>query len=251
MGDAVWMQAPKIFLQAASVAVLSRVEDMKETIMDIVMTRPRLSAGTSVPGCQIATDAYFPQSRLEGCGMGNDEDQLGAALKACAAGDRAGLAKIYQSEASRMVTVAQRILRRHDLAEEIVQEAFLQIWNKAWQYDASRGSARGWIFAVVRSRALNALRDGGREDLTETDSLERLQDEVADSVYEDLFDQLDTASRLRACLARLDGLRRRTVIMAYVSGYSHGEIAGRLKLPLGTAKAWIRRSLSALRECMA
>ena len=183
--------------------------------------------------------------------MGERQDELEKALTACASGDRNALAAIYESEVHRLVTVAERILRRHDLAEEIVQEAFVQIWHKAWQYDPSRGSARGWIFAIARSRSLNALRDGRREDPTETESLDRLQDESADALYHDLFDQLDTASRLRACLGRLDELRRKTVMMAYVSGYSHGEIAGRLKLPLGTAKAWIRRSLVALRECMA
>lgn len=219
--------------------------------MDVTITASGSSIGARGAGCQIRRASYFPHRTLEGSWMGNEQDELGAALKACAAGDRKGLAVIYESEAARMVTVAERILRRHDLAEEIVQEAFLQIWNKAWQYDPSRGSARGWIFSIVRSRSLNALRDGGREDLADTDSLERLQDEGADALYQDLFDQLDTASRLRTCLGRLDGLRRKTVIMAYVSGYSHGEIAGRLKLPLGTAKAWIRRSLSALRECMA
>ncbi len=176
---------------------------------------------------------------------------LEQALKACAAGDKTGLATLYEFEAGRMVTIAERILRRHDLAEEIVQEAFLQIWHKAWQYQPERGSARGWLYAVVRSRALNALRDGRREELTDTESLERLQEETSDRFYADLFEDLDTASRLRACLSRLDALRRKTVFMAYVSGYSHGEIAGRLNLPLGTTKAWIRRSLSALRECMA
>lgn len=223
--------------------------------MDLTMVRKGSStdSGTDTggAGCQIQSTSYFPHRTLEGSLMGMEQDALAAALESCARGDRRGLAAIYQSEAARMVTIAERILRRHDLAEEIVQEAFLQIWNKAWQYDPSRGSARGWIFAIVRSRSLNALRDGGREDLTETDSLERLQDEGADALYHDLFDQLDTASRLRACLARLDGLRRKTVMMAYVSGYSHGEIAGRLRLPLGTAKAWIRRSLVTLRECMA
>lgn len=202
-------------------------------------------------GCQIGKIAYFRIMRREGVWMQDPQSELAQALKACAAGERAGLAAIYRSEAARMVTIAERILRRHDLAEEIVQEAFLQIWNKAWQYEPGRGSARGWLYAIVRSRALNALRDGGREELTETESLDRLQEEGADSLYIDLFDQLDSQSRLRACLSRLDALRRKTVMMAYVSGYSHGEIAGRLKLPLGTAKAWIRRSVSALRECMA
>lgn len=202
-------------------------------------------------GCQIGKIAYFRDKRHKGERMQYPQSELAEALKACAAGEKSGLATIYRSEAARMVTIAERILRRHDLAEEIVQEAFLQIWNKAWQYEPGRGSARGWLYAIVRSRALNALRDGGREELTETESLERLQEEGADGLYIDLFDQLDNQSRLRACLSRLDVLRRKTVLMAYVSGYSHGEIAGRLKLPLGTAKAWIRRSVSALRECMA
>lgn len=183
--------------------------------------------------------------------MEDAQEVLEQALKACAAGDRSGLAVIYRSESARMVTIAERILRRHDLAEEIVQEAFLQIWRKAGQYQPARGSARGWLYSIVRSRSLNAIRDGRREEGTDTDSLERLQEEGQEGLYADLFEQLDHASRLRGCLSRLDALRRRTVLMAYVSGYSHGEIAGRLKLPLGTAKAWIRRSLTALRECMA
>ena len=173
------------------------------------------------------------------------------ALKACAEGSRDGLATIYESEAARMVTIALRILRRHDLAEEIVQEAFLQIWRKAGQYDPARGSARGWLYTIVRSRALNALRDSGREELASAESLDQLREDGDETLYTDLFDELDTASRLKACLSRLDALRRKTILMAYVSGYSHGEIAGRLRLPLGTAKAWIRRSLLALRECMA
>lgn len=183
--------------------------------------------------------------------MEDPQQRLAAALAACAEGDREGLRIVYGSEAGRMVTIAERIVRRHDLAEEIVQEAFLQIWRKAAQYSPDRGSARGWIYAVVKSRALNALRDGRREELTETESLDRLQDEAQDNLFDDLFDQLDQKSRLRGCLGKLDGLRRKTILMAYVSGFSHGEIAGRLQLPLGTAKAWIRRSLLTLRECMA
>lgn len=183
--------------------------------------------------------------------MQDPQQVLETALKACAAGDRQGLATIYAQEARRMVTIAERILRRHDLAEEIVQEAFLQIWRKAGQYAPERGSARGWLYAVVRSRALNAIRDGRREEVTDLDSLQRLQDDGQEGLYADLYDDLDQASRLRSCLSRLDAQRRKTLLMAYVSGYSHGEIAGRLKLPLGTAKAWIRRSLLALRECLA
>jgi RNA polymerase sigma-70 factor (ECF subfamily) len=176
---------------------------------------------------------------------------LEAALAACAAGDRQGLRRIFDDEAGRLVAVAQRIVRRRELAEEVVQEAFIRIWTHAHQYSSDRGSARGWIYAIVRNRALNLLRDGKREDLVGEDRLETLQDgEQLDQIMAS-FHRLDRNSRLHECLGALDEIKRRGILMAYVGGYTHGEIAGRLKLPLGTAKSWIRRGLSSLRECMA
>lgn len=183
--------------------------------------------------------------------MLDPQQALASALSACARGDRNGLRTIYDAEAARLVTIAHRILRRHELAEEIVQEAFIQIWSKAHQYAPDRGSARGWIYAIVRNRALNALRDGSREDLLEAESLDRLQEDAQAEIAVDPLADMDEHSRLRDCLAGLDETKRRSILMAYLSGYSHGEIAGRLKVPLGTAKAWIRRGLASLRECMA
>lgn len=178
------------------------------------------------------------------------QQTLAGALGACARGDKAGLRLIFDAEAPRLVAVAQRILRRHDLAEEVVQESFLQIWHKATQYSPERGSARGWIYAIVRNRALNALRDGRRWELTGDELLQQLQEASAESVTRDLFDELDQESRLRHCLSALDEPKRQSILMAYISGYTHGEIAGRLKVPLGTAKAWVKRGLASLRECM-
>lgn len=183
--------------------------------------------------------------------MATGDDDLAAWLGACARGDRDGLRRIYDAEAPRLMTIAHRILRRRDLAEEVVQDAFIQIWRKAAQYSRERGSARGWIFAIVRNRSLNLLRDSRREELADVEVLETMQDAEHGSLAADVFSDLDTASRLRNCLAELDEAKRSSIIMAYLSGYTHGEVAGRLRVPLGTAKAWIRRGLSALRECMA
>jgi len=183
--------------------------------------------------------------------MIDSQQRLSQALAQCAGGDRNGLRVIFDAEAARLVTVAYRILRRRELAEEIVQDAFIQIWNKAHQYSAERGSARGWIYAVVRNRALNALRDGGREDLRDVESLDQLQESMQGDLLVDPLTILDEQSRLRVCLEGLDEVKRRSIMMAYISGFTHGEIAGRLEVPLGTAKAWIRRGLSSLRECMA
>lgn len=180
----------------------------------------------------------------------DQSEDLNAALAACAKGDRKALRHIYDSEAGRLVAVAQRILRRRDLAEEAVQEGFIRIWTKAHQFEPGRGSARGWIYAVIRNHALNMLRDGKREDLVTSDKLEELQDrEQIDQIMAS-WQRLESGSRLHECLGALEETRRRTILMAYVGGYTHGEIAGRLRLPLGTAKSWIKRGLSALRECM-
>ncbi len=183
--------------------------------------------------------------------MSDSQQVLAAALTACAQGDKAGLRRIFDMEARRLVTVAQRILRRHDYAEEIVQDAFVQIWNKASQYTPERGSARGWIYAIVRNRALNALRDVKRWELMDADTLERFQDASQDVFSVDLLASLEQESSLRRCLSQLDEQKRKSILMAYISGYTHGEIAGRLRVPLGTAKAWVRRGLASLRECMA
>lgn len=171
------------------------------------------------------------------------------ALDGCARGDRAALKALYDQEAGRLVSIAQRIVRRRELAEEVVQEAFIQLWNKARSFDPGLGSARAWIYTVVRNRALNVIRDGGREDLVDAERLAEMRD--GDAPLDDAFDRLSTNSLLRRCLEGLEREKRESLLLAYVSGYSHGEIAGRLGVPVGTAKSWVRRGLLALKDCMA
>ncbi len=206
-------------------------------------------SGTGALSVRYPFERHFrEENRLQV--MQDQSEDLSAALAACAKGDRKALRHIYDSEAGRLVAVAQRILRRRDLAEEAVQEGFIRIWTKAHQFEPGRGSARGWIYAVIRNHALNMLRDGKREDLVTSDKLEELQDrEQIDQIMAS-WQRLESGSRLHECLGALEETRRRTILMAYVGGYTHGEIAGRLRLPLGTAKSWIKRGLSALRECM-
>lgn len=170
------------------------------------------------------------------------------ALAACAAGDAGALKALYDREAPALLGVAQRILRRRDLAEDVLQETFVQVWRKAATYDASLGSARGWIYAILRNRALNALRDERHVPLDD-DTLSGLSEAASD--VEDAFLRLAESSALRRCLDRLDPKRRASILLAYVRGYSHGEIAGHLGVPLGTVKAWIRRSLVTLKDCLA
>jgi RNA polymerase sigma-70 factor (ECF subfamily) len=173
----------------------------------------------------------------------------GAAVAACARGDRESLRRLFEEEAPRIMSVALRIVRRHDLAEEVVQETFIQIWQKAASYDPALGSARGWMFTIARNKALNVVRDGAREDLVEPEALEAY-DATSDLAH-DAVASLAMSSRLRQCLEAIEPKKRESVVMAYVGGFSHGEIAALMKVPVGTAKAWIRRGLAALKDCLA
>ncbi len=178
-----------------------------------------------------------------------EDAALAQALTGCAAGERAALKAIYDTLAPRMVGVALRMLRRRDLAEEVVHDTFLRIWEKAASFDPARGAAQTWIFAILRHRALNVLRGEARTDLV--DDFEPMGLAAPEPDGEAVVAALSEAGALRLCLERLEPQRREAIVLAYIRGLSHGELAGRLGQPLGTVKSWIRRSLLALRDCMA
>jgi RNA polymerase sigma factor (sigma-70 family) len=171
------------------------------------------------------------------------EPEISAAIVRCAAGDKSALRLIYDLEAARMIGVAIRILRRRDLAEEATHDAFMRIWRSASSFDASRGSARAWLFTIVRNQALTILRDERRFDPEQPADIDLPQPDEA-------LQRLPESSALRQCLQQLEAGRRHAIVLAYVHGFSHGELAGRLGMPLGTIKSWIRRGLASLQECM-
>ena len=170
------------------------------------------------------------------------EAQLAAALARCAAGDRAALQMIYDGEAARMIGVARRILVRQDLAEEAVHDAFVRIWRGAAGFDPQRGSARNWLYAVVRNQALSIHRNEHRYNTADDAAMQFDCDAT--------LTRMPETSALRRCLERIEPPRRDAVVLAYVHGMSHGELAEMMQVPLGTIKSWVRRSLFSLQECM-
>ena len=177
-----------------------------------------------------------------------DAFDYAAAIARCARGDQAALRRIYERDAGAMLGVAARILKRRELAEEAVQDAFVQVWRRAASFDAKRGSGRAWLFAILRNRALNILRDGAREEPTDAALLADVPDDAPDP--EAVVALIDDTSRLRTCLEALEPKRREGLVLAYTYGLSHGEVAARMRVPLGTAKSWIRRAFLDVRECM-
>ena len=175
-----------------------------------------------------------------------------ACLLACARGERQALVALYAQESARLLGVARRIARDDALAEDIVHDAFIRIWTRAASYDPQRGSARGWVFSVTRHLALNFMRDNRLEVQVSEDSELALQPlaNLDGSLALDALEWRAGSERIYGCLEQLDPARRTCIVHAYVDGYTHAEIAKKLATPLGTVKAWIKRSLSALRECM-
>lgn len=173
---------------------------------------------------------------------------LAGLLMSVAAGDRGALRTVYTRESTRLFGVAMAILRDRDAAADAMQTAFLRVWERAGQFDPSRGEARSWLGGIVRFAALDAVRARGREVLTD-------DPELGDTAVEPVaFTQLAAAQetvRLHDCLAKLDDRHREGIVLAFVHGLSHAQLAERMNEPLGTIKSWIRRGLLSLRECLA
>ena len=184
--------------------------------------------------------------------IANDFDYADA-LARCARGEQAALQQLYRQEGARLLGVVMRIVKDRGMAEDIVHDACLNIWQRADSFDPERGSARTWIFSIARHLALNAIRQRDREIRVDINDPGELAD---DDTYQqslsttaEAFDW-QTGQQMDECLQQLETERRNCVLHAYVDGLSHAEIAAHTGAPLGTVKAWIKRSLLRLRECM-
>lgn len=182
--------------------------------------------------------------------MDDSDHRLARDLQSCARGDRASLRRVFDSEGPRLMAIAMRLLRDPVLAEEAVQETLVKVWTRAASFHPERGAPRAWLSTILRNAALNILRSEGRQDHAADGDIEALQDRMGADETDTVLRSLDPALRLRLCLEALDARRRHAILLAYVHGWSHGEIAGRSGLPLGTVKAWLRRSINQLRECL-
>lgn len=173
---------------------------------------------------------------------------IDAELLACANGDKNALRRIYEAESPRMLGVAMRLLKRRALAEEALQDSFILIWRYASRFDRARGGGQTWIYTILRNRSLSILRNERHMVTSEAPIDLDVSSEEEDP--EMVMMRLSDASALKRCLETLSLERRDAVLLSFAHGLTHGEIAGRLRMPLGTVKAWIRRSLLSLRECL-
>ena len=182
------------------------------------------------------------------------DSQLIALLDRVALADESALKELYDLTSSKLYGVAVRVVSNREWAEDVLQEAYLNIWKIAGNYKATLSPPMAWMGLVVRSRGLDFLR---RRTSDRADHVQELDDVISDTVAGDSPNPMDTtqaseqAWALHQCLSQLENKQREVVSLAYLRDLSHSELAQQLKLPLGTVKTWIRRGLDQLRGCMA
>jgi RNA polymerase sigma-70 factor (ECF subfamily) len=174
------------------------------------------------------------------------DSEVAGLITACARQDRQAFQRLYERTSPQLLACLIRILRSRPLAEDALQDVFVQVWRRAGQFDDGRGSAWGWLVSVARYRAIDMRRREGRMVVEPLADVEQLPDEVEPQ------DTLGTRATkaLENCVAALQPRQRECIVLAYQGGLTHTEVAGTIGEPLGSVKSWIRRGLVALKRCL-
>lgn len=163
-------------------------------------------------------------------------------------GEREALSQLYDLTAAKLLGIALRIVRRRTVAEDVLQDAFIRIWQNCQDYSVDKGSGWAWMTTIVRNRAIDVMRrDRGILRDPEDGIAEPI--DPADGPLLALQRQ-ESAQAVWRCLEKLPVEQRRVILIAYFEGQTHEVIARRVAAPLGTVKTWIRRGLLRIRECL-
>jgi RNA polymerase sigma-70 factor, ECF subfamily len=174
--------------------------------------------------------------------------ELSALLGRVARQDRAAFADVYRATSAKLFGIILRILHRRDIAEEVLQEVYVKIWDKAADFNPQIASPISWMAAIARNRALDEVR---RKRPDSIEDYPELLDVAADD--ETALQKVmrgEDGKRLADCLSRLDADRRQMVVLAYCEGLSRDELAAQYGQPVNTIKTWLRRALAQLKGCL-
>jgi len=175
------------------------------------------------------------------------EPDLDHLLEQIADKDRRALKSLYMAMAPSLFAVLVRMVKRREIAEDLLQDTFLTIWNKAYQFDSRRGSAQAWLFSMTRRKAIDRLRTANRECLGIEADHASVEPRV--EFWTPLLDS-ETQITLGRALRSLKPDVNRAMKLCYYYGLTHEELAAEMKVPVGTAKSWIKRGLAQMKLCM-
>jgi RNA polymerase sigma-70 factor (ECF subfamily) len=174
---------------------------------------------------------------------------LAAQLARVALGDRAALAEVYRLTSAKLFGVCLRILEDRAEAEDVLQQVYLTVWQKAGGFDATRASPITWLVAIARNRSIDRRRARGPS--ASSAPIEAAA-EVSDPAPSALarLEESDERRRLADCLRTLEEKHASAIRRAFFDGLTYEELARAGGVPLGTMKSWIRRGLMKLKECL-
>lgn len=186
-------------------------------------------------------------------------EELARLLARVGLADRAAFATLYQRTSAQLLGVVLRIQRDRALAEDVLQEVFVNIWRAADSFDAVRSQPMTWLASVARNRAIDSLRRRETQPVFESTSRlgpdgddVDLLDQVPSDVPgpQDLLGLMSQARAVKRCLGSLSGEQQQCIALAFYQGLSHAEVATHLHQPLGSVKSWVRRGLLSLKTCL-
>jgi RNA polymerase sigma-70 factor (ECF subfamily) len=165
-------------------------------------------------------------------------------------GDAAGLTAAYDRYGAIAFSLIVRITRDSSVAEDLVQELFLRLWNRIHDFDVTRGSLSVWVLAIARNIAIDYVRSSHSRFVARSQPLDQTDLSAISYKAGEVDSILDNSKAVKQAFANLNGKQRKVLEMAYFEGFSQSEIAQRLEEPLGTVKSWMRSALSRLRTAM-
>ncbi|HET6433486.1 sigma-70 family RNA polymerase sigma factor [Dyella sp.] len=176
-----------------------------------------------------------------------EREELAELLAATSRHDQRAFAELYRRTSSRLFGVCMRMLRDRSDAEEVLQEVFTTVWRRAESFDPSKASATTWLVTMARNRSIDRLRQHRESTMDDTMMLD-LADEGPGPAANTQSSQ--ERKRLERCLDGLEPQQKSAIREAFFSGATYNDLAARCRVPLGTMKSWIRRSLIRLRICL-
>lgn len=178
------------------------------------------------------------------------EDIYAELLQKTATGDQLAFKKLYELTSPKLMSLCLRLMKTEALAEDVLQEGFIKVWEKAESYSSTKGKALTWMSTVIRNKGLDKLRSL-KTKASETDiQYEGIEFASPDLKPDDLENLSQDVKGLLNCLDQLKPDQRNCILLSYYYGHTHQELAEKLDKPLGTIKAWIRRGLEEIRPCL-
>lgn len=182
--------------------------------------------------------------------MTDHSDPLASLIRETASGDRQAFQRLYEKTSSKLFGIILRILKRQDIAEDVLQDVYILVWKRADSFNPTQGRTISWMTAIARNRAIDVLRSG--EEKIVKLSIVGEDAELNDALTAVSIPEIDPSDRmtLKVCLDEIEQKSRECVILAYQYGLSRDELATHYDVPSGTVKTWIRRALIGLRNCL-